>query len=163
MSLLRDTLEGRSGRTLWYFKSAKRAFRSRLPPKVTCQVSKTSISHETSFNIHSSSLQNEHFARDFLQNSLVKSPKRAFRARLPQKLTLEVCKTGTFASTTTRNLTTPCACHENLRVHTSDMHKVLRLPQNLTSATPRNLLPLPRLSYFHTSRPAQSTAPATKK
>ena len=47
--------------------------------------------------------------------------------------------TATFTSTTTRNLTIPCACHENLRVHMSNTHKVLRLPRNVTSATPRNL------------------------
>ena len=57
-----------------------------------CQVSKTSVSRETSSNTHTSSLQSERFERDFFQNSLVKSPKRAFRARHPQKLTLQVCK-----------------------------------------------------------------------
>ena len=67
-------------------KSPKRAFRTRLPPKVTCQVSKTSVSYETpskghtsslvsyetSSKCHVSSLQNERFVRDFLQNSHVK-------------------------------------------------------------------------------------------
>ena len=36
-----------------------------------------------------SSLQNERFVRDFLQKSHVKSPKRAFRRRLPQELTCQ--------------------------------------------------------------------------
>ena len=84
-------------------KSPKRAFRTRLPPKVTCQVSKTSVSCETSSKSHVSSLQNERFVRDslqrshvksrfvrdFLQMSRVKSPKRAFRTRLPPKLTCQ--------------------------------------------------------------------------
>ena len=54
-------------------KSPKRAFHTRLPPKVTRQVSKTSVSYETSSKSHVSSLQNyERFVRDFLRNSHVK-------------------------------------------------------------------------------------------
>ena len=117
-------------------------------------------SHETSSKSHTSSLQNERFVRDFLQKSHVKSPKRTFRTRLPPKVkrkhTSEHTRhaappssfaipvppnntrshanpnvTATFTSTTTHNLTIPCACHENR-------------------------------TKFHTSKPAQSTAPATK-
>ena len=179
---------------------ARRAFRSRLSPKVTRQVSKTSASYETSSKSHTSSLQNERFVRDFLQKSRVKSRKRAFRTRLPPKVTCQVSKTSvsyetsskthmsksakrgfrtrlppkvkrkhpsehthhaalpssfaspappnntrshanpnvtaTFTSTTTHDLTIPCACHE---IHTSNAHKVLRLPRNVNSVTPRNL------------------------
>ena len=68
----------------------------RLPPKVTRQVSKTSVSHETSSKSHTSSLQNERFVRDFLKKSHVKSPKRAFRTRLPQKLTRQSLQTERF-------------------------------------------------------------------
>ena len=50
-------------------KSQKRAFRTRLPPKVTCQVC---VSYETSSKSHMSSPQNERFVRDFLKNSHVK-------------------------------------------------------------------------------------------
>ena len=53
-------------------KSQKRAFLTRLPPKVTRQVSKTSVSYETSSKSHMSSPQNERFVRDFLKNSHVK-------------------------------------------------------------------------------------------
>ena len=53
-------------------KSQKRAFRTRLPPKVTRQVSKTSVSYETSSKSHMSSPQNERFVRDFLKNSHIK-------------------------------------------------------------------------------------------
>ena len=59
-----------------HVNSPKRAFRTRLqPPKVTCQVSKTSmsktsVSYDTSTSkSHVSSLQNEHVVRDFLQKS----------------------------------------------------------------------------------------------
>ena len=55
-----------------HVKSPKRAFRTRLPQKVTRQVSKTSVSYETSSKSHTSSLQNERFVRDFLKNSHVK-------------------------------------------------------------------------------------------
>ena len=78
-------------------EAARRAFRTRLPPKVTHQVSKTSVSYETSSKIHTSSLQNERFVRDFLQKSHVKSPKRAFRTRLPQKLTCQSLQNERFA------------------------------------------------------------------
>ena len=186
------------------------AFRTRR------QVSKTSVSYETSSKSHTSSLQNERFVRDFLQKSHVKSAKRAFRSRHPPKVTRQVSKTSvsyetsskthmsksakralrtrlppkvkrkhpsehthhaalpssfaipappnntrshgshananvtaTVTSTTTHNLTIPCACQESFHVHTSNAHKVLHLH-------------LPRKSHFHTSKPAQSTAPATK-
>ena len=100
LSLLWHTLVGHScAKLLWdtlvghrdvlqksRCEAARRAFRMRLPPKVTRQVSKTSISYETSCKSHTSSLQNERFVRDFLQKSHVKAPKRAFRTRLPPKV-----------------------------------------------------------------------------
>ena len=76
------------------FEAARRAFRARLPPKVTRQVSKTSVSYETSSKSHTSSLQNERFVRDFLKKSHVKSPKRA--SRLPQKLTCQSLQNERF-------------------------------------------------------------------
>ena len=90
----------RSAHTL---EAVTRAFRTRLPPKVTLRGCKTSVSYETSSKSHVSSLQNERFVRDFLQTSHVKSPKRAFRTRLPQKVTRQVSKTSgshkTFSKT----------------------------------------------------------------
>ena len=74
----------------------RRAFRSRLSPNVTRQVSKTSASYETSSKSHTSSLQNERFVRDFPQKSRVKSPKRAFRTRLPPKLTCQSLQNEDF-------------------------------------------------------------------
>ena len=85
-------------------KSQKRAFRTRLPPKVTRQVSKTSISYETSSKSHMSSpqnerfvrdliprkltcqsLQNERFARDFLQKSSGNTHRSTHTSRSPAK------------------------------------------------------------------------------
>ena len=63
----------------------QRAFRVRLPPKVQGPVSKTSASYETPSKSEAPSLQNARFVRDFLQKSSAKSPKRAFRTRLPPK------------------------------------------------------------------------------
>ena len=163
-----------------HVESPKRAFRTRLPPKVTLRGCKTSVSYETSSKSHASSLKNERFARDFLQKSHVKSPKRAFRTRLPPKVQRKHPSehthhaalpsnfaipappndtrshanpnvTATFTSTITHDLAIPCACHESFRIHTSNVHKVLRLPRNVTSVTPP--------SHLATSR---FPAPATK-
>ena len=78
-----------------HVKSPTRACRTRLPPKVTCQVSKTSVSYETSSKTHSrQSLQNEHFVRYFLQQSsgnthrsthTSRSPAKQFRESSPSK------------------------------------------------------------------------------
>ena len=76
-------------------KSPKRAFRTRLPPKVTRQVSKTSVSYETSSKSHMSSLQNERFVRDIFQNSHVK-----------------VCKTSVSYKTSSKSQAeTPIGAH----------------------------------------------------
>ena len=130
------------------------------------QVSKTSVSG-TSSKSHTSSLQNEPFVRDFLQNSHVKVCKTSVSYETSSKSQAETnthrsthitqpCQavlrlqplqttsahtpqshvTATFTSTTT---TIPCACHDSFRVHTSNAHQVLRLPQHVTCVTPRNL------------------------
>ena len=162
-----------SNRTLACISHTRHA---RSPQRVARQVSKTSVSYETSSKTHTS-----------------KSAKRAFRTRLPPKVKRKHPSehthhaalptsfaipappnnirshanpnvTATFTSTTTHNLTIPGACHESFPIHTSNAHKVLRLPRNVTSVTPRNhdSLRLPRKSHFHASKPAQSPAPATK-
>ena len=109
-------------------------FRTRLPQKLTGQ-----------------SLQNERFVRDFLQKSSgnthrsthITQPCQAVsRFQLLQTTSAHTPipnVTATLTSTTTHNLTIPCACHESFRVHTSNAHKVLHLPRNVTSVTPRNL------------------------
>ena len=138
------------------FESARRAFRTRRPPKVTRQVSKTSVSSETSSKTHMSS------AKQAFRMRLPPKVKRKhppehthqavlqFRDSSPSKqhpLTRQYPNvTATFTSTTTHNLTILCACHETFRVHKSNAHKVLRLPRNVTSVTPRNFM-IPRACH----------------
>ena len=97
-------------------KSAKRAFRTRLPPKVKRK--------------HPS----EHTHRAALPSSFaIPAPPNNTRSHANPNVT------ATFTSTTTHNLTVPCARHESFHVHTSNAHKVLCLPRNVTSVTHRNL------------------------
>ena len=173
---------GHSCRTLLWDTPVGHTLRTRLPPKVTLRGCKTSVSYETSSKSHASSLKNERFLRDFLQKSHVKSPKRAFRTRLPPKVTcqvpktsvhVKVCKTNVSHETSSKSppltrqsqLPIPCACHESFRVHTSNAHKV-HVPATKChlrhTSQPHDSLRLPRKSHFHTSKPAQSPAPATK-
>ena len=223
---------GHSCRTLLWDTPVGHTLRTRLtrlPPKVTLRGCKTSVSYETSSKSHASSLKNERFVRDVLQKSHVKSPKRAFRTRLPPKVTCQVPKTSvsyetssskthmsksairtfrmrlppkvqrkhpsehthhaalpssfaipappndarshanpnvtaTFTSTATHNLPIPCACHESFRVHTSNAQSTVPATKcHLRhKSQPHDSLRLPRKSHFHTSKPAQSPAPATK-
>ena len=98
-------------------KSAKRAFRTRLPPKVKRK--------------HPS----EHTHHAALPSSFaIPAPPNNVRSHANPN------GTATFTSTTTHTLTIPCACHESFRVHASDAHKVLRLPRHVTSVTSRNLM-----------------------
>ena len=75
-------------------KLPKRTFRARLPRNFKEQASKTSVSCEASSNFHRTSFKNERFARDFLQISQNKLPKRAFRARLPRNFKEQASKTS---------------------------------------------------------------------
>ena len=102
--LLWDTLVGHSCGTLLWDTPVGHTLRTRLPPKVTLRGCKTSVSYETSSKSHASSLKNERFVRDFLQNSHVKSPKRAFRTRLPPKVTCQVPKTSVSYETSSKTL-----------------------------------------------------------
>ena len=94
---------GHSCRTLLWDTPVGHTLRTRLPPKVTLRGCKTSVSYETSSKSHASSLKNERFVRDFLQKSHVKSPKRAFRTRLPPKVTLRGCKTSVSYETSSKS------------------------------------------------------------
>ena len=97
-----------------HVKSPKRAFRTRLPPKVT------------------SSLQNERFRTRLPPKVKRKHPSEHTRhAVLPSSFAIPAPPsnthshanpnaTATFTSTTTHNLTIPCACHAPFRVHTSN-------------------------------------------
>ena len=69
----------------WESKLPKRAFSTRLSPKVRIQASKTSVFHETFTKSDNPSFQNEHFPQDFHQNWKSKLPNRAFYTRLLAK------------------------------------------------------------------------------
>ena len=98
-TLLWDTLVGHSCETLLWDTVARH---SCGPLLCDTQVSKTSLSYETSSKSHTSSLKHEHFVRDFLQKSHVKSPKRAFRTRLPPKVTRQGSKTSVSYETSSK-------------------------------------------------------------
>ena len=109
-TLIRDTLVGhflQKSRC----EAARQAFRTRLPPKVTRQVSKTSVSNETSSKSHTSSLQNERFVRDFLQKSHVKPPKTSVSYETSSK-THKVCKTNVSHEASSKSpAETPIGAH----------------------------------------------------
>ena len=93
-------------------KSAKRAFRTRLPPKVKRK--------------HPS----EHTHHAALPSSFaIPAPPNNIRSHANPNVT------ATFTSTTTHNLPIPCACHESFPIHTStpqNPREVLRLPRKVT-------------------------------
>ena len=100
---------GHACRTVLWDTLVGHTLRTRLPPKVTLRGCKTSVSYETSSKSHASSLKNEHFVRDFLQKSHVKSPKRAFRTRRPQNVTRQVSKTSVSYETSSKTHTSKSA------------------------------------------------------
>ena len=86
-----------------------------------------SVSYETSSTIHTSILQNERFVRDFLQKSRGK-PHRSTHIKQP-------CQAVSRFQPLETSLRLPRKfTHPRPRAH-----KVLRLPRNVASATPRNL------------------------
>ena len=94
--------------------------------------------------------------------STVTSPDRAFRARRPQKLSRQVTKTSVSRETSSKSHAstsskTPSKQHPLTRQ--SQCHRDIHLHRN---SQPHDSLHLPRQSHFHTSKPAQSTAPAAK-
>ena len=101
---------------------------------------------------------NERFVRDFLQKSHVKSPKRPFRTRLPPKVTRHGSKTSisyetsskSHASSLQNELTHQSQCHSDIHLYdnsqprapriSSNAHKVLRQPRNVTSVSHRDII-----------------------
>ena len=90
-TLLQDSIEHSCGALL--LKSSK----------INRHISKTSVSYETSSKGHTSRLQNEHFARDFLKNSRFESAKRAFRTRLPPEVTCQSLQKSTSYETSSKS------------------------------------------------------------
>ena len=150
---------------------------ARSPQRVARQVSKTSVSYETSSKTHTSKSAKRAFRTRLPPNVKRKHPsEHTHHAALPSSFAIPAPPnnirshanpngTATFTSTTTHNLMIPCACHESFPIHTSNAHKVLRLPRNVTSLTPRNLT-IPCACHENCTstlqKPARSPAPATK-
>ena len=101
--LQRDFLNKTSSKTNQHVESAKRAFGTRLPPKFTCQSSRTSVSYETSSKTKASSLQNERFARDFLQKSRASLQNKRFVRDFLQKSHVKVSKTNISHKTSSKS------------------------------------------------------------
>ena len=122
-------------------KSPKQAFRTRHPPKVTHQVSKTSVSYETSSKSHTSSLQNERFVLDLLNNSHVKVCKTSVSYETSSKSQAEApigahtsrspAKQFRDSSPSKQHpLTRQSHCHSDIHLyHNSQPHDSLRLPR----------------------------------
>ena len=135
-----DTLAKHSSRTLLWeghscrTTSPKRALCARLLPSsakihTSSQFCKTSTWFETSPKIHLLSCQNERFAQDFLKNSPSKSAKRAFHARLPPSVTLQVSKNERFVRDVTRQVSKTSISHETFQ---NSLVKSPRLPPKVT-------------------------------
>ena len=134
----------------------KRAFRTRLRQKLALRVCKASVSYETSSVTRQSSKTSVSY-ETASKSHMAKSPKRAFRTRLPPK----VKRQGRQSI----QIKQPCRAVSRLQGHTPitmsrrhsprpqlvtsrfpgpatkfcNSHRVLRLPRNAISATPRNL------------------------
>ena len=151
------------------FESARRAFRTRLPPKVTRQVSKTSVSHETSSKSHTSSLQNKRFVQDFLKNSHVKvcktsveissksqaeTPIRAHTSRSPAKQFRD------SSPSKQHPLARQSQCHSDTHLyHKSQPHD---LPRNFPRLTRTKYCACHEMSPLSRLATSRFPAPATK-
>ena len=114
LSLLWNTLVGHSCRTLLWDTLVGHSCRT----KFMRQSSKASVSYETSSRSHmSKSHDSLRLPRNFPY------PHVAHKVLgLPRNVT----------SITPRNLTIPCACHENRTSTPQSPHKILRLPRKVT-------------------------------
>ena len=102
-TLLWDTLVGPSCRTLLWDTLVGHSCGTLLWDTLVGHSCRAHSSNETSSKSHASSLKNERFVQDFLQKSHVKSPKRAFRTRLPPKVTRQVSKTSVSFETSSKS------------------------------------------------------------
>ena len=106
-----------------------------------------------------SCLQNEHFARDFFQNSLVKSPKQAFRDRLPQKTHTSSLQNERFVRDVLQNsrVMSPKRAFRSRRPPKFTPKRAFRtrFPPKV-DGSPIKQHPLSRQSQCHRSNPALS-------
>ena len=127
-------------------------------------------SYETSSKSHAARLQDERFVRDFLQKSRVKSQKRAFRTRLPPKITRQVSKTRKTHETSSK--THIKVCKTNVSHETSSKspaetsigaHRSRSPAKQFRESSPSKRHPLKRQSQcdsdihlYHNSQPPDS-------
>ena len=107
-----------------HVKSPKRAFRTRLPPKVTCQVPKTSVSYETSSITHMSKVCKTNVSHETSSKSPAETPIGAYTSRSPAKQFRE-------SSPSKRHpLTRQSQCDSDIHLyHNSQPPDSLRLPR----------------------------------
>ena len=173
---------GHSCRTLLWDIPVGHTLRTRLPPKVTLRGCKTSVSYETYSKSHASSLKNERFVRDFLQKSHVKSQKRAFRTRLPPKVTCQVPKTSVSYETSSKTHMSKSAKRtfrtrlppKVQRKHPSEHTHHAALPSSFAIPAPPNNIrshanpnvqrhsPLPQLTTSRFPAPATNLSASTR-
>ena len=136
-----------SNRTLACISHTRHA---RSPQRVARQVSKTSVSYETSSKTHTSKFAkrafrarlppkvkrkhpSEHTHHAALPSSFaIPAPPNNIRSHANPNVTATFTSTTTHTSLTPRNLTIPCACHENRTSTLQNPHEVLRLPRKVT-------------------------------
>ena len=138
----------------------KQAFRSRLPQKLTCQ-----------------SLQNERFVRDFLPKSSGNTHRSTPIAQPCQAVSrfqpLQTTPAHTPIPMSQRHSPLPQLTTSRFPAPATNLSASTRLTRTTFTAPatkchlrrtsqPHDSLRLPRKSHFHTSKPAQSTAPAAK-
>ena len=143
-TLLHVTL-GHSRRTLW-------------SDTVVLQVYKTSVSYETFSKGHTSSLQNERFARDFLKNSHLKSAKQAFRSRLPPKVTRQVCKTSVSYETSSKSRVKSPKRAFRMRLPPKVTHQVSKASVSYETSSKSQAGTPHRMSQRHSPPPQLATS-----
>ena len=137
-------------------KLPKRSFRARLPRNFKEQASKKIVSCEASSKFHSTSSQNERFARCFRPFSQKKLPKRSFRARLPRNFKEQASKkivsceaSSKFHSTSSQNERFARCLRQFSQKKLPKWLFRTRLPPNLTEQASKTSFSCEASSKFH--------------
>ena len=138
-------------------KLPKRAFYTRLSPKVTIQASKTSVLHETFTKSDNPSFQNERFTRDFHQKMTIQASKTSVLHETSRKSELR-SKHSALQIPMEQRDSTPRKHHSETAnpnitaTQTSHFHETLRLCSEITffNLQVYNVRRLPRKMTFVT-------------
>ena len=127
-----------------------------LPTIFTEKAPKTIVSCEASSKFHSTSSQNERFARCFRQFSQKQLPKRSFRARLPRNFTEQASKTSVSCEASSKFHRTSSQNERFVRGFFEISQNKLpkrafraRLPQNFTEQASKTNVLCEASSKFH--------------